>query len=121
MKDWEQDQIWNWLIAAAGNNSKNNVRYYIDIKNEILFCLEKVGTHLKPVEPGSPQFTDRSKRYSNYIKDCIYRIKHADDSIMEVPPIGDNFPMLEDPNAHIFSNKEKDIKKMNDIYRRVVY
>ncbi|MEQ8474017.1 MAG: hypothetical protein RIC35_22665 [Marinoscillum sp.] len=121
MKDWEKDRIWIWLIAASNNKSRNNVRYYIDVQNEILFCLKVKRGTLKPTEKGDPQYMYGTEQHMSYLKKCIDRISRKDDSILEFPPIDETFPFLEDPNARIFSSKKEDIERMNNSYRSMVY
>lgn len=121
MKEWEKDRVWIWLIAASANHPKNNIRYYIDIKNRNLFCLKFIGDISSQVDSQDPQYQYGSENDSNYLDDCINKVKNGDNTILEISAIDDRFPFLEDPNARIFSNWKEHIEKMNDIYRRMKY
>ncbi|GAB5473844.1 MAG: hypothetical protein Mars2KO_19430 [Maribacter sp.] len=121
MKEWEKDRIWNWLIAAANNNSGNDARYYIDIRNNNLISLEIVDGILTPGDSQNSKYHQSSQKYRDYINDCMNKLRNDDNGIIEFPPINENFPMLEDPNAQIFSKRKEDIEKMNRSYRCMVY
>lgn len=93
MENWQEERIWIWLIAASKKQPDDQLHFFINLENKILF-------------------TQKGKNGSS---------KKGDPSIIEYPAIDDSFPLLEDPNAHIFSRKKEDIEKMNDSYRRMKY
>ena len=92
MESWQEDRIWIWLIAASKKHPDDQWMYFMDLETKALL-LEK-HKNSKLLE------SDRNYEY---------------------PPMDDSFPLLEDPNAPIFSDKQEDIEKMNDSYRRMKY
>lgn len=92
METWQEERIWIWLIAASNNYPDGEMKFFIDLETKALFTERK----------NHGDFKDNDRFY-------------------EFPTIDNSFPMLEDPNAHIFSNKKEDIERMNDSYRRMKY
>lgn len=120
MESWQEDRIWIWLIAASKNDSNEKLRFFIDLDKKTLFILERVNNGW-----ATASYFGRSNHHnldSNLqLKGSIKNIKNENPAIIEYPLIDVNFPKLEDPNAHFFTNKKEHLTRMHDDYRRMKF